>query len=182
MLKLFLLAPNQVLHVREITRRVGAEINAVRRELNRLTKIRMLKREERGNRVYYRFREDFPFRSELVGLLAKEEGLGKKILENAKELGKVKYAVLNRAFLSGRIAKRSEVDLLIVGNVPLNRLADLIRDEEKKLGHEINYTVMGEEEFNFRKKRRDNFIIDVLIRPYIILIGDELDFARLPSS
>ena len=55
-----------------------------------------------------------------------------------------------------------EVDLLIVGNVVLPELALLVREEEKRLNTEINYTVMTEEEFDFRKKKRDPFIVSIL--------------------
>ena len=58
---------------------------------------------------------------------------------------------------SGKFVRRIEkkptdVDLIIVGTIVLPELALLIRDEEKRLGREINYTVMTEEEFLFRKK------------------------------
>ena len=183
-LKLFLLEPvnERGLHVREITRRVGTEINAVRRELARLTKLKMLRRDDRGNRVYYRLREDFPLKSELVGLLAKEEGLGSLILKNHRRLGSVKYAILSKEFLLGRVAKPNEVDVLFVGNVSVEAVKNLLKYEESRLGHEINYTIMGAEEFEFRKLKRDGFIMNLLVRPYVMLIGDEMKFAHFPRA
>lgn len=175
---LFIKNPEGILHVREITRRVGAEINAVRRELDRLTKIKMLKREERGNRVYYKLRENFPLFGELLSLLSKEEGLGKNIIENQTKLGRIKFAVLSEKLARGEVAKPTEIDLLIVGKVSLDYLSALIKTEEGRIGREINYSVMGEEEHNFRKKRRDSFIIDFLLQPRIMLIGDGVEFSR----
>ena len=66
-----------------------------------------------------------------------------------------------------------EVDLLMVGNVVLPELALLVREEEKRLNTEINYTVMTEDEFAFRKKKRDPFIISILSGSRVMLIGDE---------
>ena len=66
-----------------------------------------------------------------------------------------------------------EVDLLIVGNVVLPELALLVREEEKRLNTEINYTVMTEEEFAFRKKKRDPFIVSILSGSRVMLLGDE---------
>ena len=79
---------------------------------------------------------------------------------------------------SGRFLRKmkeqpDEVDLLIVGNVVLPELALLIREEEKRLNTEINYTVMTEEEFSFRRKKRDPFIISILAGSRVVLIGDE---------
>jgi hypothetical protein len=79
---------------------------------------------------------------------------------------------------SGRFLRRikkapDEVDLLVVGNVVLPELALLVREEEKRLATEINYTVMTEEEFDFRKKKRDPFILSILSGSRVMLIGDE---------
>ena len=54
-------------------------------------------------------------------------------------------------------------------------LAQIIKAEEKKVKHEINYSVMSEDELKFRKSRRDPFITDVLTHSRIMLIGDEED-------
>jgi DNA-binding transcriptional ArsR family regulator len=179
MFELFLLQidPEKGMHVREITRHVGTEINAVRRELNRLTRVKMVKREQRGNRVYYKLREDFPLKSELLSMVAKESGLGKRIIDNQSRLGKIRYAILSKEYLLGRIAKSTEVDLLIVGTVSVQAAQIFLKEEERKRGHEINFTVLGEEEFDFRKQKRDSFIKDILVQPYVMLIGDEIEFA-----
>lgn len=183
MLKLFLLEDldhERGLHVREITRRVGTEINAVRRELDRLVNLKMLIREERGNRVYYRLREDFPLQPELVGLLSKDQGLGALLLKNHRRLGKLSYLLLSKDFLFGREAKANEVDVLFVGNVSIEAVHSLMQSEEKVLGREIHYCVMGDEEFEFRKQKRDSFLTDILVRPYILLLGNEMKFAHFP--
>ncbi len=79
---------------------------------------------------------------------------------------------------SGKFARRlpkgpEDVDLLMVGSVVLPELALLVREEEKRLDTEINYTVMTEEEFDFRKKKRDPFILSILYGSRVMLIGDE---------
>ena len=55
----------------------------------------------------------------------------------------------------------------------LPELAALVRTEEQRLGVEINYTAMIEEEFKFRKKRNDPFISNILAQGRIMLLGDE---------
>ena len=66
-----------------------------------------------------------------------------------------------------------DVDFLMVGTIVLPELALLVRNEETRLGMEINYTAMSEEEFKFRKKRNDPFISGILAGSRIMLIGDE---------
>ena len=56
-LELFLADLEEMYHVRGIVRETKEEINAVRRELQRLEKAGILKKEPRGNRLYYWLRK-----------------------------------------------------------------------------------------------------------------------------
>lgn len=173
LLNVFLESPTEMAHVRELVRRTGDEINAVRRELSFLEKKGILTKEPRANRVYYSLSKNYPFYYDLLKIGAKTIGLGADILKNRVKLGKIKYAMF-----SGRFARRikksdDQVDLLIVGTVVLPELALLVRNEEKKINSEINYTVMTEEEFSFRKKKRDPFVLSILNGSRVMIIGDE---------
>lgn len=174
MLTLFLSHPTTIYHVREIVRQVGEEINAVRRELAHLEKAGMLAKEPRANRLFYRVRREYPLYFELMELVGKTNGLGWDIVKNKAKLGKIKYAMLSGRFLRGLPRKGgNDVDLLIVGSVVLPELANLVKSEEVKKERELNYTVMTEEEFAFRKRRRDPFVLDILSGSRTMLIGDE---------
>jgi hypothetical protein len=173
LLNVFLSAPTEMYHVRELVRRTNDEINAVRRELSFLEKKGILTREPRANRVYYFLSKTYPFYYDLLRLGSKNTGLGAEILKNKVKLGRIKYAMFSGRFLRKMKEQPDEVDLLIVGNVVLPELALLVREEEKRLTTEINYTVMTEDEFDFRKKKRDPFIISILSASRVMLIGDE---------
>jgi hypothetical protein len=173
LLNVFLSNPNDMFHVRELVRRTNDEINAVRRELAFLEKKGILTREPRANRVYYSFNKLYPFYYDLLRLGSKNIGLGADILKNKVKLGRIKYAMFSGRFLRKMKEQPDEVDLLIVGNVVLPELALLVREEEKRLNTEINYTVMTEEEFGFRKKKRDPFIVSILSGSRVMLLGDE---------
>ena len=172
-LTLFLTYPSQMFHVRECVRRTGDEINAVRRELLHLEKKGILQKEQRANRVYYSFDKSYPYFNDLLTIGVKTIGLGNHLIKNRIKLGKIKYAMFSGRFI--RMSKKSpeEIDVLVVGTVVLPELAFLIRQEETRLGVEINYTAMSEEEFLFRKKRNDPFISGVLAGVRIMIIGDE---------
>lgn len=172
-LNVFLANPTEMYHVRELVRRTSDEINAVRRELSFLEKKGVLEREPRANRVYYFLSKSYPFYYDLLRLGAKTIGLGGEVLKNRVKLGKIKYAMFSGRFLRKMKEQPDEVDFLIVGNVVLPELALLIREEEKRLNTEINYTVMTEEEFDFRKKKRDPFIVSILSESRVMLLGDE---------
>jgi len=174
MLELFLTNPGKIFHVREIVRRLDEEINAVRRELLHMEKASMVTKEQRANRLYYGFRKDYPLYFELLELVAKTTGLGKDILKNRAKLGKIKFAMMSGRFMRGlsRVGT-TDVDLLIVGSVVLPELGQIVKSEEMRRDRELNYTVMTEEEYEFRKRRRDPFVLSILEGSRVMVIGDE---------
>lgn len=173
LLNVFLTSPYEMYHVREFVRRTGDEINAVRRELAFLEKKGILNKEPRANRIYYSLSKSYPYYYDLLQLGVKTLGLGLDILKNRAKIGKVKYVMFSGKFVRREKKNAEEVDLVVVGTIVLPELALLIKNEEKRLGAEINYTAMTEEEFNFRKKRHDPFIYSVLSGSRVMLIGDE---------
>lgn len=172
-LQLFFLAPGKMFHVREIVRRTDEEINAVRRELLHLEKCGLMSKERRANRLFYTIRRDYPLYFDLLELIVKTSGLGGDIIKNKMKLGKIKFAMLSGHYARGTVKENSKVDLLLIGRVVLPEISQLVRQDEVKRGREINYTVMTEEEFEFRKRRRDPFVLDILWGPRIMVIGDE---------
>lgn len=179
LLKSFLENPKEMYHVRELTRRTSEEINAVRRELSRMNEAGMVKKEMRGNRLYYWFVKEYPYFQELLQLVTKTTGLGFAIRKNRGKLGKINFVVF-----SGQFVRREErvstdqVDVLLIGDVVLPELANLIRQEEGKRKLEINYTPITKEEFEFRKSRRDPFVLGILAQSRVMIIGDENEFAK----
>ena len=153
-LELFLGNPGEIYHVREIVRRVDEEINAV-------------------------IRRDFVFFPELLAMINKSTGLGGQILANRAKLGKIKYAILSGSFIRGKPYTQNEVDLFIVGTIILPELGSLVKEEEARRNREINFTPMTEEEFAFRKNRRDPFVMGILSKPRVMLLGDEEEMVKL---
>ncbi len=172
-LQLFLTQTKELFHVREIVRRVEEEINAVRRELGRMEKFGMVSSEWRANRRLYKFKKDYLFYKELLGMVTKTTGMGGNIVKGKAKLGKLKYAFIATRFIEGGQAGSEDVDLLVVGTVIQPELQAIVSDEQAKREAEINYSFMDEAEFTFRVKRRDPFILRVLIQPKVMLIGSE---------
>ncbi|HZE87571.1 MAG TPA: hypothetical protein VE090_05205 [Methylomirabilota bacterium] len=173
LLNVFLNTPLEMYHVRECVRRTKEEINAVRRELLLLEKKGILNREPRANRVYYSLSKDYPFYFDLLKIGAKTIGLGQAILENRVKLGKIKFAMFSGKFVRRIKESPEDVDLIVIGTIVLPELSILVRNEEMRLGMEINYTAMTEEEFKFRKQRNDPFLVTILTGSRVMLIGDE---------
>ncbi len=173
LLQAFLSQPHEMFYVRELTRLIEEEINAVRRELSRMQNAGMVQSEKRGNRLYYQFRSSYPFFSELLSLVTKNTPVGRSIINNRSKLGFVKYAFISQRLIRSLPRQENELDLVIIGKVIMPQLSQIVKKLEKKLDTEINYSSMTEEEFRYRKNRKDPFITEVLLQPHIMLIGSE---------
>ena len=134
-LELFLSDISEKYHVRGVVREIKEEINAVRRELENLEKVGILKKESRGNRVYYWIRSDYYFFEDLISLVAKTKGIGAEMIANRNRVGRINYLMFSGRFVRRKERRREDdVDILVVGEIALPELATIIRKEESKRG------------------------------------------------
>ncbi|MFZ6015871.1 MAG: hypothetical protein ACOYUZ_06000 [Patescibacteria group bacterium] len=169
LLALFLNEPNQAYFIRELTRLIDTQINAVRREIDNLTRMGMLIESEDVSdngqkrpglkRKYYQINPQFPLLSEIQSLMNKSHFLMERRLD--KEIastGEIEYM----AFLGVFLGEKAPVDLFIVGTVDKDSLQRIIRQAENSLGYEINFTCLTPQEYAYRQDIADRFLAAVL--------------------
>jgi hypothetical protein len=178
LLKFLIKNYTQEFHVRALVRELGVEINAVRRELEKLNNLDILIKNPWGNKIFYKINVLSPIYPDLVSMIFKEEGIALKLLKSIDNLGEVKFIALSKEFCRGRHASALELDLLIVGNPNLNVLENLIHKFEQE-DREINYTILSEDEFSQRKRKFDTFVLKFLIQPRIMIFGDEYEITKI---
>ncbi len=180
LLNLFLRHPDEPLFVREITRRVGTQINAVRRELANLVRFGILIEEvmpvaksERGvknalKKRYYKANPLFPLMTEITSLILKAQVLLEHRLDHEiTKLGDVRYLAFLGPFVG---APKAPVDLFIVGRVEKKDLEKLLAHSEEEFGFEVNFSIMTLEEFQYRKDITDRFLYALLEAPKNVVV------------
>lgn len=172
-LSLFFQNNDKHFHLRKVQREVGEEVNAVKRELDILEKEGVLQKERRINKVIYTLNIKYIFFDEFLRIFTKQTLFVQSILKNHAKIGQVKYIVLSQKYAKKQKLKEGEIYLLCVGIIVIPEVIALVSEEEKKFGGEINYTVMTEEEFVFRKKNNDPFIWAFLKQPKMMIVGNE---------
>jgi len=177
-LKYFALNPGRPIHLRGAVREFVEEINAVRRELGRLEDIKFIDSETKGNKKYFVTNTAHPFFNELVSILHKSYGLGGEIVANAKKIGEVEYAFLTSSFTKGDYKGTQVIDMVIIGNIDMQFLEDIVHKIQNEIGREVHYMVLKSTEFQIRKRRRDQLIIDLMIQDNVMLIGDYEEFVK----
>lgn len=171
-LTLFTINPQKEMFVREISRNINENINAVRRELSNLEQIGLLKSKKEGNMKYYSVNRDFPIYEELKSIILKTEGAAKVINDDLSKIGDIRLAFIYGSFASGKANAESDIDVFLVGEVDEDKIIKEMLKLEKKLSREINYVLFSEDEFKERIKKEDPFVLNVLKEPKIKITGD----------
>ena len=162
-LRAFFRSPENPLYVRELTRAIGAQINAVRRELDTLVDMGLLRitadgpAKESAQKKFYSLVPTHPLYLELYDLVMKgdvvaHESLGRDIAQHG---GSIVYLGMSGVFTGD---KQAPTDMLIVGKLREQSIARRIGEYEKKIGASIRYTLMNEEEFFDRRHMMDKFL------------------------
>ena len=177
-LTLFFLHPNENYYLRKVVREISEEVNAVKRELDILEGEKVLDKERRLNKVFYTINKNYMFYDEFLRIFSKFDNLSQLIFKNRSKLGKIKFIALSTKYIKRLSIKEDEVYLLVVGIVVVPEITSIVSEVEKEFGREINYTVMPDEEFAFRKKNNDPFVWKFLKQPKIMLVGSEDDLLK----
>lgn len=172
-LELFFHHPGENYYLRRVVRETTEEVNAVKRELDILADEKLLLREKRLNKVYYALNKNYQLYDEFLRIFTKTSLLPTLVYKNLSKIGKIKFIALSTKYAKNVIIKEDEIYLLMVGIIVVAEVEAIIAEVEKEFGRSINYTVMTEDEFTFRKKNNDPFIWRFLKQPKIMLVGVE---------
>ena len=173
MLALLYTHPERDFYLRELSRLTGISAGAIQHELNSLARADLITRAKSGSRVNYRANQLHPIFPDLRAIVDKTSGTA-ELLRTALAPMADDIAL---AFIYGSTAKgtsrgRSDVDLLVVGDVDMADLVHHLGPVEKKLEREISPRVFSKQEFEARLKSKDRFLTSVVRGPKQILLGD----------
>lgn len=145
-------------------------------ELNNLENAGILKSERIANAKVYSTNEKCGFIAELRALMAKTAGFENRIKKATENVSGVKVAFVYGSYANGTFKPDSDIDLFIIGTPDMKTLYSKIFEVQKEIGHEINISIY--EPAEFRKRRKDGFIKNVLANKKIMIVGEESELGR----
>ncbi|MFH1632297.1 MAG: hypothetical protein ABIA47_04785 [bacterium] len=187
LLSLFLETPERCFYVRELTRRIDAQLNSVRRELQNLVELGVVlevegkiistendvepgKPKKRSDKKkFYQANKGSAFFDELRSIMKKSAIMTNQgLVKELKQKGKI-----DLLFLTGRFIDNTEVnsDVLVVGAIDAGDLQSAIEGVERSIGREVNYTYMPKDEFLYRREVKDRFVTSLLQTDKVVLIN-----------
>ena len=160
LLRLFFSDMNKSYYVREITRLIEEQINSVRRELINLEGVGIVKSETYDNKVYYSANSKSPYAHAFQELFSPRKpsavaGPAGPRLANAVEVRRVVRA-------SNSFPGQEGIDMLIVGDDRTKKLTRWAEVIEKRQGRPMNYVIMSQDDYLYRKSVRDKFLLEVM--------------------
>ena len=178
LMNLFLQQPKEQFFVRELTRRIDAQLNSVRRELKNLVDMGMIREKVADpaklagtlseKKKFYLANPEFILFDDLRGLFQKVQILLKQsLVQEIDEKGNISYFAFTGRFVD---AKDISTDILIVGDIKQELLEAMIQKFELELPYEINYTLMPKDEFRDRRQVADRFLSSILNAEKVVMI------------
>jgi hypothetical protein len=174
LLHLFLSNPGKSFYVREITRLIDEQINSVRRELANMLAVGVITSDSADNKLYYEANQRYEHYVALKAIFTGEpaktlpaNGEDKSWYIALKDIPSLSLVVAAGVLVKG---STSSIDLLLVGDIQSLKLRKLMKKFESLEGRELNYTVLGNEEFYYRLSIRDRFLTDILSGKHAVLV------------
>lgn len=164
------LGTNQSLYVREIARKTSLPPATVSRILQRLIDQELVVFQIKGNLKLFQLNQNHPSLPEIKALTQKEVGQIPLLTQKLCRLPLINSATVYGSAASNQLTSSSDIDLLIVGQPPVDRLNQELNRLEKNLGREINYSLYSPEEFS-RQKNQPGFLKYILSQPHQTIIG-----------
>lgn len=170
LLSAIFLSPGEPHNTNKLAKQLGEHYSAVWKELVKLEQIGILTSQLRGNTKEYQINTHCPIMEELRSIVLKTEGVGKILTNTLSEVKSIEQAFIFGSFASGKADKKSDLDLMIIGEIDLEKLSLIITELEKEMNRPINYLLYTKEEWKNKETEKDSFWMNVNESPKIYLV------------
>ncbi|MGH9402003.1 MAG: nucleotidyltransferase domain-containing protein [Terriglobia bacterium] len=158
-------------HLRNLADRLSVDPSNLSKELGRLEREGLFLSEVSGRQKYFRLNREYPLYNEVRNIVRKTVGAVALIKQFLDKIGGIEEAYLYGSFAHNQQDAGSDIDVIVIGVPDEKLLAEAVRNLERRLGRDINYTVLTPQEFERRREHKDAFLENVWRNTRISLIG-----------
>lgn len=166
-LKFFCVHSQEKFFVRELARRLGLQLNSIRRELDNLEDFGFLLSESEGGKKYYYSNASFSLFPEIKSLVFKSLALEE--MDIANKMSKVPGLKL-LVFTGVLTESPAATDVLIVGKVNKTQFDRYLHKIAEGLPTDLRYTFMPFNDYLYRVEITDKFIYDIWAHNKIVVV------------
>ena len=177
-LKLLFLNSSSEFHLNDIARRTGLSTSVVSKECRLLLSLGLVRKNIKGNLTLYSINRKGVIYDELKRIFLKYEFLD-DLLASRLRAESVKYALIYGSFAKGVEGEKSDIDLLVVGDMAEDKLLKTVNDVERRTGREVNYNLWAEKELGDKVRDQIPLLREIAKTPVIMIMGEENEFKRV---
>ena len=164
--------PDERYYVRQLATLLGEDSTNLSRELTRLEGLGVVVSQREGKQKHYHANRDLSIFDELRSIAVKTVGLVEVLSDALGSCrGKIVLAFVYGSVAQGTYTAKSDVDLMIVGDLDVVNLHHAIVQAEDQLKRAVNYSLFSPEEFQRERDNADSFLSSVLSGPKLLVIG-----------
>ena len=153
------------------------------KELARLNKSGLLLQHRVGNQLRFSANMDHPVYPELSALLRKTLGLADVLMGAlAQATNRIAVAFVFGSVASSKETAQSDVDVIIIGELEFAEVIELLYDAQTTLQRDINPKIFSVQEWQTKIQTNSVFVLEVLSKPKIFLIGNQSELDKLVES
>jgi DNA-binding transcriptional ArsR family regulator len=127
LLSLFFGRPDEEFYVREIEKILQEDVGNISRELKNLEGIGLLISRRKGNLKYYLLDRKFPLYDELRSIILKTRGAAGVLTACLQGMEQIDFAFIYGSFATGKETAKSDIDLMVIGDVSLEQLISRLK-------------------------------------------------------
>lgn len=161
----FFLNPQSTGYLRQLAREFGESTNGVRVELNKLTKVNILKASVQGRNKIYQANTNHPLFEDIRNIVIKSTGIDKVLSNIIKKLGSIHLAIIRGDYAVGKDSGLIEL-VIVATDLNLNELERVKTKTEELINRKISILVLNKKEYD---RLKNNFID----KPHFVLLMGE---------
>ena len=174
----FIAHPGERFYYRQLIDILNASKQSIQNELARLESAGLLSSQKEGNIRFFWVNKDFILYKEIKSMILKTVGVGDELRKSLSKIGDIKLAFIYGSVANNREDARSDIDVMVIGDVTVDAVREAIMKVEKHLGREVNYTIFSPREWKKKMNDKTAFVRGVARSEKIFLIGNENELRK----
>lgn len=155
-------------YVRELSRALDIQLNALSRELANLEEIGFLSSLLEDGKKFYTLNPTFPLLPELTSLIVKSTLL----LERAVQKDILSIRGIQVCLLTGIfIHQDTGTDVLLAGTADRKKIQKIINDLSRAFHQDLRFTLFSPAEYKYRLEVTDKFLHGILSQSPIVIVN-----------
>lgn len=165
---------NNWFHMRLLSRDLEEQINSIKRELDNLTEIWLLKHKSELKKKIFYINNNFPFLNEFVNIFLKSYNPLEKVKTFFKSQNVLELVIVNNTIKTKLVSPgKSLLDIFMIWEIDKNEFNDFL--EDTFYWRKVKYAIITTDDFFHRLEYWDKLIKNILTEEWNMYITDNIN-------